>query len=175
MKQSIISKKIFFKKSSNLKKDRQVFQYSLNNELLSLHMSIENATKSTCINSSSILNCCKKRNKTAGGYKWKFIPKEKRFFDKSNFVKMKGYDNYYINPNGDIFNYSNKKFISKIKNSIGFDTVNLYYDKEPNKHLVNYLVAQHYLPRNYESYNIYINHIDGDISNNHVNNLEWIN
>jgi hypothetical protein len=167
MKQSFKNKKIFFK-------DRQVFQYSLNNEILSLHISIKNATKSTGINSSSILNCCKKRNKTAGGYKWKFIPKETKFFDKSNFIKMIGYDNYYINPNGDIYNSLTKRFILQKKNLSGFNTVNLYYDREPTKHWVNYLVAQHYLPRNYESNNIYINHIDGDISNNHVNNLEWI-
>ncbi len=153
--------------------DRGVLQYSLDGDVIALFLSIRKATTSTGIHSSSILNCCKKRSKTGGGFKWKFISREKRFFDKQNFVKIKGYDNYYINPNGDIYNYCIKRFIKTKKNLINYNTVILKHEKDSFKYWVDYLVAHHFLPKDSNTNKIYIRHIDGNNSNNHVSNLEW--
>ncbi len=135
--------------------------------------SLINAHISTGVHSSSILNCCRKRSKTAGGSKWCFAPKDKIFYIKENFVKLLGYDDYSININGDIYNNKCNRFIKNrnIKNSN--TRVTLKYDGEPFVLDVDHLVARQFIKKE-EDYQINIYHIDGNLHNNHITNLRWV-
>lgn len=159
-------------RKSSIKK-RNVVQYSLNGKMMGMFTSLINAHSSTGIHSSSILNCCRKRSKTAGNYKWVFAPIEKRCYIKENFVKIKGYDDYSININGDIYNNKCNRFI-KNKNTENSNTkVILKYDKEPILLDVDHLVALNFIPKTNYSY-INIHHIDGNLHNNNITNLQWV-
>jgi hypothetical protein len=160
--------------SKSIFNNRRVFQYSSKGEFIGCFLCINQASQSTLVHPSSILNCCKKRNKLGGGFKWKFASSDLRVFDIKNFIKLRGYENYYINPNGDVYNMSIRKFLKTRKTFNNYNVVTLNYDNEPSYHMVDYLVAYHFIPRDYESDKKYINHIDGDNSNDHIDNLEWI-
>lgn len=166
------SGKTGYKKHRSILK-RNVVQYSYNGRMLAMFTSLVNAHTSTGIHSSSILNCCRKRSKTAGGCKWSFAPQEKRLYIKENFVKILGYDDYSININGDIYNNKCKRFI-KNKNIEGSNTkIILKYDNEPFLLDVDHLVAHQFIQRTLSAYiNIY--HIDGNLHNNHISNLLWV-
>lgn len=44
-----------------------------NNEIIKTHSSIRGAEKDTGICTTSIINCCKEKTKTAGGYIWRYL------------------------------------------------------------------------------------------------------
>ena len=84
-----------------------------------------------------------------------------------------GYPNYAVNEYGDVFSFTAKRFLkTNISSSTGRCRVNLYDGQSNAKTVeVHRLVALMFLdnPNNYNT----VNHIDGNILNNHVSNLEW--
>lgn len=57
----------------NLKQKRRIVQqYSKNGNLIATYKSIQEASKTTKINSSSISKCCNNKVKSAGKFIWKF-------------------------------------------------------------------------------------------------------
>lgn len=86
-----------------------------------------------------------------------------------------GFPNHSITEDGKVWSHISNRFL---KGSISHN----HHDKY-EKNILAYkgtkkffkthrLVAMAYLPRNPEKK--YVNHIDGDIHNNHVSNLEWV-
>ena len=59
------------------------------------------------------------------------------------------------------------------KHNAGYLSVTLCRDTKKTKHLVHRLVASAFLPNPAQLPTV--NHIDGDKTNNHVDNLEWCN
>jgi hypothetical protein len=77
-------------------------------------------------------------------------------------------DTYYlISESGEVYNTKRKVYLKTNKAQRGYRAVRL----GKLKIFVHRIVAELYIlnPNNYP----YINHIDGNTSNNHVSNLEW--
>lgn len=79
---------------------------------------------------------------------------------------------YQVNQNGEILNTVTGK-ISKgsVDKLTGYVRVNLYNGNN-NMFLVHRLVAESFIPNPNGLQQIH--HIDGDKTNNHVSNLEWV-
>lgn len=54
------------------KHKKQVIQYTKNNEIIKEYSSLKEASDKIGIDSSSIMRCCKGKQKTCGGYIWKY-------------------------------------------------------------------------------------------------------
>lgn len=100
--------------------------------------------------------------------------------ENSDFKLIPDYPNYVISKSGDIIilSYKDKKNgYRKIRvkktgiNWDGYETVPLVNEKGTKTFLVHRLVAQAFIPNpeNKET----VNHIDGDKTNNNIDNLEW--
>ncbi|MDU6996009.1 MAG: HNH endonuclease [Terrisporobacter othiniensis] len=88
-----------------------------------------------------------------------------------------GWEGYYsVNENGDVKNDVNGNLIKGDINSVGYYRVCLYNKNNiPSKQRFfrHRLVAIHFIENTLNLKEV--NHIDGDKSNNHKENLEWIN
>ncbi len=60
------------KKMSKSQKKKSVWQLQTNGRFVKKFPSTNIASKQTKINSGSIVNCCLKKRKTAGGFKWRY-------------------------------------------------------------------------------------------------------
>lgn len=92
---------------------------------------------------------------------------------KEIYVKINGYEDYWISNRGNI--KSNKTGILKDRvkseNNMGYLYVPLSDGGKVKNYLIHRLVAEHFIP-NPENYKE-INHKDEDPKNNNVENLEW--
>lgn len=95
-------------------------------------------------------------------------------------VEIDEFPLYRITDDGKIFSLRNCRFASLVKqrrnNSNKYDiTIKLYLEDGSGKayaRLVHRLVAKAYIPNPFDLPEV--NHIDGNPSNNNVNNLEWV-
>lgn len=81
-----------------------------------------------------------------------------------------GYSNYQIHLNGTIIG-ARGTVLKPDENSTGYKRVTLCKEGKTKRRFVHQLVAEHFSPNPYQRK--YVNHIDGDIHNNHARNLEW--
>lgn len=79
---------------------------------------------------------------------------------------------YEIHHNGKVWNKGKHSFKKLSKNPNGYLKTLLAVNGNRKQALIHQLVATHFIanPYNYKQ----VNHIDGDKTNNHVNNLEWV-
>ena len=85
---------------------------------------------------------------------------------------------YTISNLGNIYSLNYKRtnirqLIKLKKNTNNYLFVTLYNNKIRNNYLLHRLIAIHFIS-NPNNYNI-VNHIDGNILNNNLENLEWVN
>jgi len=91
--------------------------------------------------------------------------------------KIPGYPNYSISKDGDIIatNYEEPKKLNTFKQVYDYEIVNISNEGDRKTHLVHQLVMLTWGPkRPYPERDYRISHIDGDKSNNHIDNLRWI-
>ena len=87
---------------------------------------------------------------------------------------IKGYEELYkISNYGRVYSAISNKCLKSIKNTKGYLLVHLYKDGNRKVFKIHRLVAIHFIPNENKKYN-QVNHIDGDKTNNIVNNLEWV-
>lgn len=98
-------------------------------------------------------------------------------------MKIKGYENYEVRPNGEVVNVKTGKILKQYKTRNGYMQVALYEKHKQKRFYVHRLVAEAFIPN---PYNLpQVNHIDEDKTNNFVflnedgsvdegkSNLEW--
>lgn len=78
---------------------------------------------------------------------------------------------YEISNEGRIKNRRTGRILKPSLNSNGYETVQLHYDGGAHSERVHRLVAKTFLDGEY--YGLDVNHIDGNKTNNNVDNLEW--
>ena len=91
--------------------------------------------------------------------------------DLTDFIEVKDYPKYLINPRGDIYIKSKCRLMAKNVNTFGYYKVHLSSENGEQNVRLHRLIALHFIPnpRNYQV----INHIDGNRLNNNLSNLEW--
>ena len=86
-------------------------------------------------------------------------------------INIEEFKHYFIYDDGRVYNSKTKKFILGDINNCGYYRVYLYNGKIKQRFFRHRLVAEYFIP-NPENKQ-FVNHKDGNKSNNSVNNLEW--
>lgn len=85
---------------------------------------------------------------------------------------IKNWEKYYeINEYGDVRNIKTGRLLKGDTNSTGYPRVTLYNDNKKKRFFRHRLVAEHFIENPHCLPEV--NHIDGDILNPYVDNLEW--
>ncbi|WP_295723700.1 HNH endonuclease signature motif containing protein [uncultured Leptotrichia sp.] len=80
---------------------------------------------------------------------------------------------FKINEKGEVYNTLTKHYIKGDINNFGYYRVCLWDNKQKKRFFRHRLVAEYFIPN--PDNKQFVNHIDGDKSNNCVENLEWCN
>ncbi len=89
------------------------------------------------------------------------------------FIQIKEMPNYYINEYGKIFSLNKRGFLNQtVSQPCGYIRHTLYDNWKTMPIRVHSLVAQYFIGPRPEGYQV--NHIDGNKTNNHYSNLEYV-
>ena len=85
-----------------------------------------------------------------------------------------GFENYSVTEDGRVFSHFYNKFLKPFlrESTYGYFYVNLYKDGKKSKHSIHRLVANAYIPNQYNKPQV--NHINGKKLDNRLENLEWV-
>ena len=84
---------------------------------------------------------------------------------------IKGFDGYKVSSNGRVKNRNGKIMKPYRNKSTGYMMIRLWKDKKHNTKTVHRLVANAFISKDNDDF--VVNHIDGDKTNNCIENLEW--
>lgn len=84
-----------------------------------------------------------------------------------------GNGRYSVSTKGNVRNNETGKLICGDINNFGYYRVQLWYHGHKKRYMRHRLVAKYFIKRN-DRDKKFVNHIDGDKSNNCVENLEWV-
>ena len=82
-----------------------------------------------------------------------------------------GYDKYAVTTCGKVYSLYNNRFLKTALCDQGYPQVTLSSDEGPRAWRVHRLVALAFVPN--PANKTFVNHLDGDKTNNHAWNLEW--
>lgn len=102
---------------------------------------------------------------------WKSI-KDYPDYEVSSYGRVRSIDRYITNSLNRTIFYKSKILKFSHNNKTGYNQVALYKNKKIKTFSIHRLVAETFIP-NPNNY-LEVNHIDGDKTNNHVENLEWV-
>lgn len=90
------------------------------------------------------------------------------------FKDIPDFPNYVVSSHGRVLRNGTGGYIRELKfdNHRGRMRVSLSYNGCVKKFYVHRLVAEAFIPK--EEHQCSVNHIDGDLSNNHYQNLKWM-
>ena len=87
------------------------------------------------------------------------------------FRDIIGYPGYMIGNCGSVWSNKLKRVLKSPFDKYGYERIGLWNKRVVKKWLVHRLVAIHFIPNPENKYSV--NHIDKNIRNNHISNLEW--
>lgn len=87
-------------------------------------------------------------------------------------VNIKGWEMYQVDTEGNVYGKNGQKLKYSINHS-GYCIVNFYRNHQRKGFAIHTLVAKTFLNGETLERN-QINHIDGNTTNNHITNLEWV-
>jgi hypothetical protein len=86
--------------------------------------------------------------------------------------QIKDLPDYLISESGDIYSNLTKRQLKKSINKYGYNHIRLFKDGVRKNFQIHRLVASTFIDNPYMKPQV--NHKDGNKSNNHVSNLEWV-
>ena len=86
-------------------------------------------------------------------------------------MKIVGFESYVVTPQGEVINTRTGRVLKQDDNRTGYKRVTLSEGGKLKRFFVHRLVAIHYIPNPYNLKEV--NHINGDKSDNGLENLEW--
>ena len=154
--------------------ERRVQQIE-NGIVIATYDSVTEAGKAVGVTRHAISKVCVGKNKSSAGYQWKYEDSnhEHEYTDLSGAVQVYDYENYFVFPDGRIYNSQRKSFLVPNPKPSGYQYVALCMPgrKKINKD-VHKIVADHFLDK--PEGTTQVDHLDMNRKNNHVDNLEWV-
>ena len=153
--------------------ERKVKQISMDGELIAEFNSLREAERETGIPLYNISKVCRGNMKITGGCKWEYNDNKEEIAPKDvhKWKRVKGFPEYRISSDGIVYTSKRKKVMSQQKKG-NYLTVKLFEDGKPKFKRVHILVAEAYIPNPDNLPNV--NHINGEHTDNRVENLEWL-
>jgi hypothetical protein len=154
-------------------KCKSIIQYDLSGNAIKRFESAKDAAEEVGALVSSISNACAGRTQTCKNFKWKYEEKlqtlKKDEFER--WITLDDYPLYKISRDGRIYSKRCKR-TTKLGDKSGYKIAYIRDKSGKNRKMyVHRLVALAYIPN--PSRHPIVNHIDGNPSNNTVENLEW--
>ncbi len=150
---------------------RPVVQYTLKNEFIKRFDSIKEAAHEIECSEQHILHACAGRKKTCFGFIWRYeTEKEKDEMLDEEYKQIRSHPSYLISESGKIYSTTTSQHLSKTDRKDGYVRTNI----QGSSHYVHKLVAEAFLEPPDKLVFPVVNHKDGNKSNNHVSNLEWV-
>jgi hypothetical protein len=120
----------------------EIEQYTLEGIFLKLYNSLRDAANETNTDSASIINVCKGRRKTAGGFIWKY--KNSKTEDvPANSIVVKDFPNYLITKEGKIYNIKRQQYMSS-KNQGNLNRITLTNNSRSKIFCIHNLIKDHF-------------------------------
>ena len=147
-----------------------VRQLSKDGQLIAVFASIKEAAEATGASSKKIPSACSGAIKTTGGFRWEYVEDLRAEAPEGKEPKL--YPDYIVTKSGEVYSKKTKRFLTLISTSDGSSKVQLYNEEGRKDFTVQNLVATLFLDP--ISGKEFLNHKDGNKSNNTVENLEWV-
>jgi HNH endonuclease/NUMOD4 motif len=87
---------------------------------------------------------------------------------------ISSHPNYQINDKGEIKNSKTGKLLKPIINNCGYKLVCLSHNNVKRSGYIHRLLAEAFIETDLDTEISVVNHIDGNKTNNDLNNLEWV-
>jgi hypothetical protein len=118
----------------------------------------------------------KKKYRNGSGYIWKYaVPKDKANINKYEHKSLEGFPNYYFTKCGQIYSIKHQIMIKPDTDLLNKHShhISLYNENGNNTYILHRIIAQAWIPN---PFNLpVVKHRDGDMQNNHSDNLYWSN
>lgn len=137
------------------------------------YSSVKEAQQIIGLTRHAIIRVCKGKNKTAGGFEWKYVNPRKDDIPKDG-KEIDNYDNYLVTSDGRVYSKISKHFLKPMSNQNGYVYVTLCNKQKKRNHYIHRLVADNWIFKPTNIDNLVVNHKDSNKKNNDANNLEWI-
>lgn len=93
-------------------------------------------------------------------------------YDEQFYVTIEGYDNYKVNPDGQVLNVKKNKLLKPYMKNNGYYAIDLYKQGKRKMKYIHQLVAEAFLIK--PSENDVVDHINQDKTLNSIENLRYV-
>jgi hypothetical protein len=124
---------------------RHVMQFTMDDEYINTFNSIVEAAQKTNCSDRKISSVCKGKQKSSGGFKWKYVIEDEQLdVNKIEGKEIKNYPNYLITKDGKIYSKRSKKFLKPKKLPSGYLTIKLCNNVSKVDTYIHKLIKEYY-------------------------------